>query len=230
MAEDKPKVGGMMVEEGPWGVPAADSAANQSIRDVVGNKSDVRSDTASQASLVAVLRQTLYQAGIVERHHHSGERWFGAAASASGETHIADRIGAGAATAEAGPLVVTAGNDDWGTWTQILGSTDTPADGGSATHFDLHRLVVRAAGDAAQEYFIQISLQENPPNDDPGPSDAYTEIEIISAGVGALATIAPIDLQAPRATAGTKVWMRTRAPNQNTSTLSITIGIHEYSE
>lgn len=165
---------------------------------------------------------------VIEQHIHAGERWFGAAAVPAGETHIADRTGAGAATAEAGPFVVDAGNDDWGAWAQILGSEDTPTDGGSKVAFDMHRLNIGATENTAQRYMIQIALQEDAPADDPGAADTYTEMEFISPGVGALNRIDPQVIQQEHVAAGTKVWMRTRAPNQDTSTMSFYFGLHEY--
>lgn len=221
--------GGGLIDHGQ-SVPAADSSANQIFRDVVGNKEDAGSLAANTASLLALTRIGAKHAWETLHHFHSGERWFGAAATPAGETHIADRVGAGAAGAEAGPLVVDAGNDDWGAWTQILGSADTPLDSGSATHFDFHRLIVHAAEDTAQRYICQVVAQEDAPGDDPGASDTYTEFELISAGVGATARIEPIEIQMPRVATTTKVWMRTRAPDQNTSTLSFCIGLHEYTD
>ncbi len=210
--------------------PAIDSTANGTMAQVIGNKEDLESLTADVASVVALARMAAKRAWEGSTHHHSGERWFGAAASASGETHIADRIGAGDAGAEAGLLIVDAGNDDWGTWTQVLGSCDTPIDSGSATHFDFHRIIIHAAENTAQRYMIQIALQEDAPDDDPDTSDIYTEFEVLSRGPGATSGIQPSPFQAERVTAGTKVWMRTRAPDQNTSTLSFYIGIHEYTD
>lgn len=205
-----------------------DSSRNLLIKDVLGNKEDAAARTADVISLVAIARKVLEEATEIEEHIHSGERWLGVAAAPAGETHIADRIGAGAATAEAGPLVVDAGNDDWGTWTQILGSSDTPTDSGSKVAFDLHRMRISGSEDTAQRYMIQIALQEDAPADDPGSSDVYTETDLISQGVGALGFIEPILLQGCRVAATTKVWMRTRAPGLNTSTLSFYIGLHEY--
>lgn len=168
-----------------------------------------------------------HKAAEIETHIHSGARWFGAAASASGEIHIVDRIGAGDAGAEAGVIVVDAGNDDWGAWTQILGSADTPVEAGK-THYDLHELHITVAENTAQLYMMQLAMQEDSPDDDPGDNDAYTESVYTSAGVGNVAEDHPHELHNIRAAAGTKVWMRIRAPNQNTSTLSFYFGLHEY--
>jgi hypothetical protein len=210
------------------GVPVADSTSNISSPDAVGNKTDAASRTAATVSLIGLLRQVLNEATEVEEHAHSGERWFGAAAAPYGETNLEDRIGAGAAASEAAALQVDAGNDDWGTWTQILGSSDTPVDSGSKLYFDLHRLRLDAAEHNAQRYLVQIALQEDAPADDPGSSDIYTEVEFVSPGAGSLTFVEPVTLQTPRVAAATKVWMRTRAPDQNTSTIDFYIGLHEY--
>ena len=211
-------------------VPAADSAANNTIADVIGNKEDVKSLTADVASLIALARMAAKEAWEAEHHFHSGERWFGLAATPAGETHLADRVGAGAAGAEAGPIVLDAGNDDWGAWAQFIGSTDTPTDSGSATHFDLHRIEFEAYEDTAQRYIVQIAMQEDAPADDPGASDTYTEFAVVSGGVGANAGINPVAIQLPRVPVGTKGWGRVRAPNQDTSTISGYFGIHEYTD
>ena len=209
-------------------VPAADAATNVTMRDVIGNKTDAASRTADTISLVALARKILEEATEIETHIHSGGRWFGAAATPAGETHIADRVGAGAAGAEAGPLIVDAGNDDWGAWTQILGSTDTPTDGGAEVAFDLHEIHITAYEDTAQRYMYQIASQEDAPADDPGAGDVYTEDEFISGGVGANAATFSVPIQNMRVAAGTKLWMRLRAPNADTSTISFYFGIHEY--
>ena len=165
---------------------------------------------------------------VLDDHVHHGLRWFGLATTPAAETHKADRQGAGAAGAECGPIVVDAGNDDWGTWTQILGSTDTPCDSGTGTHFDLNTIHVTAYEDTATLYMIQIAFQEDAPADDPSASDVYTETQVTSAGVGATARTIPVTVQGNRVVAGTKVWMRTRAPNKSTSTISFYMGLHEY--
>jgi len=157
-----------------------------------------------------------------------GTRWFGLAGTPAGETHHADRAGAGAATAECAPTVVDAGNDDWGTWTQILGSADTPCDSGRATHYVINRFIVSATETVAQRYMFQIAFQEDAPTDDPGANDVYTEDEFISHGTNALDPMHTVRIDAPRVAAGTKVWMRTRAPNVNTSTFSFYFGMVEY--
>jgi hypothetical protein len=200
---------------------------------VSGSKLDAKSLAADTASIVALARMAAKEAWEVEHHVHNGERWFGVAASPSGdETHKADRIGAGAAGAEAGPLVLDAGNDDWGAWTQIMGSTDTPTDGGSASHYDPHRIRVSTTEDTDQRYILQFAIQEDAPADDPGASDFYTELDVyIPSTIGnASAVQEPIDMLMYRKTTTTKMWARVRAPGANTSLFSFFMGIHEYTD
>ena len=104
-------------------------------------------DTATNG-LLGVSNSLAYRVAEIERHLHSAASWFGKAAVASGETHVADRIGAGI-----DPFRIDAGNEDWGAWVQILGSDDTPARTG-LVYFDPHMMIVENTESAAV-YFIQ---------------------------------------------------------------------------
>lgn len=155
----------------------------------------------------------------IETHLHSYERWFETASTPSGETHVADRIGSGG-----GAFQIDAGNDDWGSWVQILGSSDTPADAGML-YFDVHEIGVEAT-ERSETYFVQIAY---------GTSGAaglaagtYTEstYHAISNQIDA----GPSEVHNKRAAIGTKVWARSKCPGQNTATMDFYIGIHEYSE
>ena len=156
----------------------------------------------------------------IERHLHNFERWFGAAAVANGEIHVADSI----STVKV-PLVVDAANDDWGAWVQILGSADTPAIV-SNTKFDLHRFNFTAFETNNSVHSVQVAF---------GASGAaalsdgsYSEF-VLRTGAGNT-FIGPIDLLDRRADVGTKVWIRNWAHGVDTSTLSFFFGIHEYIE
>ena len=153
----------------------------------------------------------------IERHLHNVESWYETAATPSGETHVADRIGNGG-----GAFQIDAGNDDWGTWLQILGSSDTPARTGNV-YFDVHRVQIEAAERTAT-YFIQFTK---------GDSGAagytagdYTEFVYRPATVQGKP--APIDIITRRCGIGSKVWARCMCPGQNTATLDFYIGIHGY--
>ena len=173
-------------------------------------------DSAATDGLTGVSNSLAYRVHEIERHLHSGGRWFETAAAANPTTHVADRIGDGA-----GAFQIDAGNNTWGDWVQILGSSDTPTVAGK-THFDPHQFIVEAAEKAAT-YFIQMGR---------GASGAaalaagtYTEF-VYSATVQKDTSIIPI--QTGRAPAGSLLWVRCVAPGENTATLDFYIGLHEY--
>lgn len=156
----------------------------------------------------------------IERHLHSAGSWFGVAAVPNGEIHVADRIGTATS-----PLQIDAGNNTWGTWTQILGSSDTPARTGQL-YFDPHEMAI-VATEKAGTYFIQFAR---------GTSGAagyaagtYTELVYESDAVGAKAA-GITNIQTGRAPAGSKLWARCMVPGENTATIDFYIGIHEYNE
>ncbi len=159
-------------------------------------------------------------AEILELHLHNYERWFGAAAVPNAELHVADSV----LTTKV-PFVVDAGNDDWGAWIQILGSSDTPAIAGNAK-YDAHRInfVTHETNNSTQA--VQVAV---------GASGAaalsagtYTEFPVRTGGGNTF--IGPIDVLMGLMDAGTKMWIRNWAHGVNTSTLSFFFGIHEYVE
>jgi len=154
-----------------------------------------------------------------ERHLHSYERWFETAAVPDAEDHVADRIGSGS-----GVFQIDAGNDTWGSWVQLLGPDDTPADSGML-YFDLHVFMFTAA-ERNFPYFLQIGY---------GASGAaalsagdYTEA--IFQPASNLIDNGPIVIQSKRQAVDTKVWARCLCPGQDTATLDFFFGLHEYDE
>jgi hypothetical protein len=158
-----------------------------------------------------------YRIFETERHLHSNERWYGAAAVPVGETHIADRIGAGI-----NPFQIDAGNSVWGSWVQVLGSNDTPADSGSL-YFDGHRINIVAAERTAT-YFVQFSAAETAV----AGVAAGTYTEFVFKPQSVQGRPAPIIIQTRRAATGTKLWSRCLCLGQNTGTLDFYFGVHEY--
>jgi len=157
-----------------------------------------------------------YRVHEIERHLHSGARWFETASVPDGEVHVADSIGSGS-----GAFQIDAGNDDWGSWVQILGSSDTPTVSGKA-YFDPHQFIVEDT-ERASTYFLQIAR---------GASGAaglaagtYTEF-VYGASVQKETGIIPV--QTGRAPAGSKVWVRCMCPGQDTGTVDFYFGLHEY--
>ncbi len=152
----------------------------------------------------------------VERHLHNRERWAGAAAVPSGEAHVADFD-------VMTPFQPDAGDDTFGAWGQALGSSDTPIVTGM-TRFDPHKLFITAAERNTAIHRIQVAW---------GASGAaafsagdYTEVMFKPPGAAFIST--PIGLKAKRQLSGTKVWVRIWAAGQNTGTLDMFLGIHEY--
>jgi hypothetical protein len=162
-------------------------------------------------------RDAYHPAKEVEDHVHSYERWMETAATPSGETHVADEIGSGG-----GAFQADAGNDDWGSWLQILGSSDTPIVAGN-TKYDLHELEIEAA-ERNETYFIQLAYGSSGAT--ALASGDYTETMFHPVSNQADST--PIIVQMERADSGTKAWIRTKCPGQNTATFDFYIGLHEY--
>lgn len=175
-------------------------------------------DTVATDGLAATADSLPYRLGEIERHLHAYESWFGLAASASGETHVADRLAPLIA-----PFVIDAGNETWGAWVQVLGSSDTPARA-SQVKYDMHKFLVTAAERTTAVYFVQFAFGTS--GAAALTADAFTEQVFYSPA--AVSRSAPNVLQTRRMTAGTKAWARCLCIGQNTGTLSFYIGLHEY--
>lgn len=175
-------------------------------------------DSAATDGLAGVSNSLAYRVHEIERHFHGWERWMGLAASPSGETHRADSI-----VDNVNPFVIDAGNNTWGSWVQILGSSDTPVDTGMVK-YDLHQIDIVAAETANVVYFIQIAFGETAA----GALTAGTYTELVFIPQSANGRPAPIPMISRRQNAGTKAWARNLARGTNTATLSFYIGLHEY--
>ena len=130
--------------------------------------------------------------------------------------HVADRIGSGT-----GVFTADAGNDTWGSWIQILGSDDTPADAGKL-YFDPHQFIVTDTQNASI-YFIQIARGTD--GDSAYAAGRYTEF-VFNATVQKETAIIPV--QTGRAPVGSKLWVRVWSVGDNTGEFDFLFGIHEY--
>jgi hypothetical protein len=173
-------------------------------------------DRVESQGLTGVSGSLGYHVEEIDRHVHSWEHWCEAAAVPVGETHICDVMSLGT------PFVIDAGNDDWGAWVQMIGSSDTPILAGKVK-FDMHRLFITAA-ERTSLYIIQLAF---------GASGAaalaantYSTIPFKPAGPTADET--PLETHVRRVDVGTKVWARCKNPGQNTATLDFFHGSHEY--
>lgn len=177
---------------------------------------DIDSIQSDINALDLVADETLEESKEAVDHVHNWERWFSLAAAPSGETHRADNILTGTA-----PFQINAGNNDWGSWVQILGSADTPFQVGK-TKFDFHRALITAA-QRTLIYFIQIAFGATAAG--ALSSGDYTCFAFLPQ---ATMRSAPVQIISKQVAIGTKVWTRCKCPTQNGATLDFYFGLHEY--
>lgn len=154
----------------------------------------------------------------IEGHIHRYTRGMGIAASASGETHVADRVGP-----SINPFTLTSGNDAYGSWTQILGSSDTPIHAGLL--YDAAEVLITAVNDNAM-YVVQISWGESTALAGNLTSGEYTEFPVKRDSASIQSSKETIPMKP--LPVGTKLWARTLCIGQNAKTLSFYFGVHEY--
>lgn len=176
-------------------------------------------DSKAVNGLLGVYNSLSYRVNEIERHHHNREKWFGLATTASGEVHVADRMAGGIQ-----PFRLTAGNDDFGAWVQLLGSSDTPVSSGSMK-FDGHRFMVSATN-STNPYIIQVIHGESADFAAKLAAEEFTESPYISASNNNDSGVS--DIMAVRVDSGVKVWARTACIGGNGTTIDIYFGIHEY--
>lgn len=174
-------------------------------------------DSLATSGLAGVSNSLAYRIHEIERHIHGYERWFETAATPNGGTHVADAIGTGG-----GAFQLDAGNDGWGAWIQMLGTTDTPAIAGSV-YYDPQRILIESTERDAT-YFLQFGYGAT--GSAALTAGSYTESIVIPSSN--LTDSGPMEVQSRRQTAGTKLWGRTMCPGQNTATIDLYPGIHEY--
>jgi hypothetical protein len=177
-------------------------------------------DNLATNGLAGVSNSLAYRVHKIEKHFHGREKWFGLAASPSGETHRADRMD-GAIQ----PFQLTAGDNDFNaTWTQILGSSDTPVTSGSV-YFDAHRYLVTSTN-STSPYIIQIITGESTDFASKLSNEQFTETPYVAATNNNDSGIE--DVMTIRVAVGEKVWARCACVGQNGTTLDFYFGIHEY--
>ena len=186
----------------------------------VNNAADqLKNDSIASNGLSGVPNSIAYRVEEIEKHIHNREKWFGAAASPSGETHVADRMD-GAIL----PFTLIAGNNDFGSWVQILGSSDTPISSGMV-RFDGHRFMVTATN-STDQFIIQIVSGESAGIAAKLIAEEFTEAPYISATNNADSGIS--DIISIRTDVGEKVWARCANVGGNGTTFDFYFGIHEY--
>ena len=176
-------------------------------------------DDVAVSGLLGTVNSLAYRVHEIERHFHSRDKWFGVAASPSAETHVADRIGGGIVA-----FTLTAGNNDWGSWVQILGSSDTPVVAGNA-YMDASEILITGTN-STNPYAIQIACCESSGLAALVASEQMSEAVYIASTNLFDSGVQPI--KTVRIPTGTKVWARTVCVGSNGSTLSFYFGLHEY--
>jgi hypothetical protein len=176
-------------------------------------------DTVATTGLLGTADSLAYRIAEIERHNHSWERWMCKATTPSG-THFADRIGINAGAIV--PFELTAGNDTWGAWLQILGSGDTPVIP-TMTKFDIHKWTTTTT-DSITPWYIQIGF---------GTSGAQavtdnTFCSFVFVPASSSDRTTPITLQTRRIAAGTLAWARGWSVGANGKKASFMFGLHEY--
>lgn len=221
-------------KESTLGVPV-NTGGTATVSAILGNPSNVsvssrlgtiqamtdKIDGVAVNGLTGVSNSLAYKVHEIERHLHSYERWLGLAVTPSGETHRADRITDYTIANVIAPFVVDAGNDAWGSWVQVLGSSDTPVDA-AKTHFDIS-YVSFSSNERAGIYFVQFGFGTSA-----AQAVADSTFTVCTAPFDAPNVFDSDRLQSRRNAAGTKVWVRCLVPGQNTGLLSFYIGLHEY--
>jgi hypothetical protein len=151
------------------------------------------------------------------RHHHNRERWYGDAAAPNAGVHEADPVGPSLA-----PFALDAGNNAFGAWVPIKGSSDVFGKVGSV-YFDMHRIGVVAA-ERTQPYFIQFAFGPDP--NAAVAADDFTTVEYTPV-TGAIDS-APVEVLCEPLPIATVVNARCICPNQDTATISFFVGAHGY--
>lgn len=174
---------------------------------------------AATEGLLSAEDSLSYRIGEVERHLHNTEKWFGLAATPDAEVHRADRMAGGIA-----PFVLTAGNDDFGAWVQVLGTDDTPATAGMVK-FDAHRILVTDTN-STNPFIIQVVSGESADIAAKIAAEQFSEAPYISATNNNDSGVE--DIMVRRTAVGEKVWARCACIGSSGSTFSFYYGIHEY--
>lgn len=135
------------------------------------------------------------------------------------ENHTADRMNGVVAAFQ-----LTAGDNDFGSWLQVLGSDDTPIIADSAK-FDLHRVLITGTN-STNPFIIQVVTGESAGIAAKIAAEDFNEIPYIAATNANDSGIS--EIMDHRRNTGEKVWMRCADVGGNATTLDLYLGIHEY--
>lgn len=157
----------------------------------------------------------------IEHHLHNNECWLEPRAVPNAEITVG--IEAGTVPTAVTAYQIDAGNNAWGAWTIILGSSDTPCSTFPGNKFfDCHKIGITAC-ERTSLYYIQIGYGTVAGGVLTGDHTTiwFNPTALTGKTEGILFT-------APKKAIGTKVWARCLCPGQNTATIDFNIGIHHY--
>ena len=206
-------------------VDAPNATAVTALNLALANKLGTPVNTGGTATLAALIGDLANESMLarfeeLEGHVHNWERWLCAAAVPNAGIHVADRIGATATSTS--PFTLTSGNDTWGNWVQLLGSSDTPVVAGMV-RYDLHRILVLVAN-TVSPYFIQIGFGTS-------GAQALTDNTFSSLVINPASNTdktEALPFMSKQQAAGTKAWGRCWCVGSNAKTLTVMFGLHEY--
>ena len=166
-----------------------------------------------------LLRHTEQEAFEIESHHHSRERWCGAAAGWDGTNEV-DATD----PARLNPFQMDAGNDTWGTAVCIMGTSDSPIIAGMA-FYDVHDVLITAVENAKTAH-KKVRLAWGASYADGISAGTFTEIVFIP--LSNRSGTVPEDIRIPRLASGTKLFAALWGFGEDTCTVDFIVGIHEY--
>lgn len=175
-------------------------------------------DTRAVNGLEGVADSLSYKVEEIERHFHNREFWFGVAATPAAETHVADIM-----SGTIQPFQLTAGDNTWGNWVQVLGSSDTPI--ASGVKFDAHRFMVTTTN-STNPYVLQIVAGESAGIAAKLTAKEYSLFPYVSSSNNNDSGVE--DVMTVRVLSTTKIWARCACVGGNGTTISFYFGIHEY--
>ena len=168
---------------------------------------------------IGLLRQIEQEVYQIEKHLHAHEKWMGAAAIPNAEIHVADRMGPGIA-----PFALLTGNDAYGNWLQVMGSSDSPIEAGMV-RMDAHRVLITTTN-STEAFAVQFVIGESAGIAALIAAEDMTEFAYISATNNADSGIS--EIRSKGIASGTKVWARAICIGQNAKTINLYVGLHEY--
>jgi len=227
-------------------VPVSDIVDNTTINEVIGNKADSAVTTVSiTKSIIAYVKGILTNLNLVkietdkipaeviktstiqtivseiEGHFHNWENCCGLAVTPNAELVRSELMSLYTNTHIILPFTIDAGNDNWGSWLQILGSSDTPINI-SSIKFDLRNFGF-SANERSGVYILQVAFGTSAAQAITDKTYSMFPIAFDTANGRKESSIFVQDVAV-----GTKVWVRCLCPNQNTGTISFYFTIHEY--